>query len=190
MESGLELELWAAKFSLSRPSQTHQGLCIAFGAQVRPHSYFQGKSGSCTWIFAFEANPGLGKLLSPAPPAWWLGAGSNPVQGFERVTYVTATLHLVKGDSPNGHQIATRLLPLMTQTYTEVVAFLKEVKISPDTGPTNEHQLLLVPSPELATQLAGSGDVVNRSSRTEHCHFFPELIQPGSAALETELSVV
>ncbi|KAJ9073680.1 hypothetical protein DSO57_1013710 [Entomophthora muscae] len=48
-----------------------------------------------------------------------------------------ATCWLNKGDSLNGHQIAASPVPLRTQTYTEVVACLKEVKMRSDTGPDN-----------------------------------------------------
>ncbi|KAJ9052460.1 hypothetical protein DSO57_1033928, partial [Entomophthora muscae] len=43
-----------------------------------------------------------------------------------------------------------------------------------------------VSHPEWAMQLAVSGDIVNSSGRTMHCHFCsPEQAQPGSAALKT-----
>ncbi|KAJ9059709.1 hypothetical protein DSO57_1038660 [Entomophthora muscae] len=62
-------------------------------------------------------------------------------------------------------------LPLRTQTYTEAVAWAV-----PPTSPTNEHQLLLVPSPERGIQLACSGDIGNQSGKIEHCHFWlPEV---------------
>ncbi|KAJ9077658.1 hypothetical protein DSO57_1014473 [Entomophthora muscae] len=74
--------------------------------------------------------------------------------------------------SPNEDQITAECAPSNVQTYTETAACQKKFKTRPDTGPANEHQLLPVSSPELATQLAGSGDAVNKSSRTKHCHLF------------------
>ncbi|KAJ9051381.1 hypothetical protein DSO57_1005089 [Entomophthora muscae] len=94
------------------------------------------------------------------------------------------------GDSPNDHQIATSCVLRRTQTYTEVMAYLKKVKMRPDTGPANEHQLPSVSSPDLATQLAGSSDVENRSRETEHHHFcFPELAKHNSPPLKPRLTV-
>ncbi|KAJ9071668.1 hypothetical protein DSO57_1034667 [Entomophthora muscae] len=40
----------------------------------------------------------------------------------------SATHQIVKGDSPNGHQITASLVPLRTQTYAEVVACLKRLR--------------------------------------------------------------
>ncbi|KAJ9082304.1 hypothetical protein DSO57_1005754 [Entomophthora muscae] len=74
-------------------------------------------------------------------------------------------------DSPNGHQIAVNLVPSKTQTYTEVVACLKEVTARPPASPANDHQLMPVSSPEWLIQFDWSGDVVKSSGGTKYCHF-------------------
>ncbi|KAJ9072067.1 hypothetical protein DSO57_1031011 [Entomophthora muscae] len=94
----------------------------------------------------------------------------------------STTHRLDKEDSLNGCQIAAKMVPLKTQTYAEVGTCLKEVGTRPNTSPANEHQLLLVSSPEWAMQLVCLGDVVNSSGRIKHLHFFSlEQDQPGSA---------
>ncbi|KAJ9052718.1 hypothetical protein DSO57_1031468 [Entomophthora muscae] len=77
----------------------------------------------------------------------------------------------LKDNSPNGHKIAFNLVPPKTQTYAEVVAFLKEVTTRPPASPANDHQLMPVSSPEWVIQFDCSGDVVNSSGRTKHYHF-------------------
>ncbi|KAJ9071203.1 hypothetical protein DSO57_1039330, partial [Entomophthora muscae] len=76
-----------------------------------------------------------------------------------------------KDNSPNGHQIATNLVPPKIQTYAKLVAFLKEIKTKPIASSANDHQQLPVFCPEWAMQLASSGDMVNSSSKKKHCHF-------------------
>ncbi|KAJ9077354.1 hypothetical protein DSO57_1017492 [Entomophthora muscae] len=82
---------WAAKNSLPRPSQTHQDLGVAFGAQNGPHSYCQGGNDSRTWICFEKQKSRCGQISPPTSPAWWLGAGSIPARGINIVTFVTVT---------------------------------------------------------------------------------------------------
>ncbi|KAJ9059429.1 hypothetical protein DSO57_1002425 [Entomophthora muscae] len=135
----------------------------------------------CFLCHSYECWCHLGLELNPAPLKMncvnqdGQGSANTLNQRLKLLNYFT-NRQLVKRDSPNGHQIAASLVPLRTQSYVEVVACLKKVKTRPDTGPANEHQLLPVPYPELAAQLASSGDVVNRSGGTKHHPFcLPEL---------------
>ncbi|KAJ9062069.1 hypothetical protein DSO57_1014493 [Entomophthora muscae] len=60
----------------------------------------------------FKANPGVGKFPTPACPAWQLGAGSIPAQGFESVTIVMDTsslLHLLSSLLVSGEALVRSL---------------------------------------------------------------------------------
>ncbi|KAJ9072400.1 hypothetical protein DSO57_1027961 [Entomophthora muscae] len=54
----------------------------------------------------------------------------------------------LENGSLNGHHIAVNPVPPKTQTYTEVLTFLKEVTTRPPASLTNDHQLMPVSSPE------------------------------------------
>ncbi|KAJ9062413.1 hypothetical protein DSO57_1011090 [Entomophthora muscae] len=117
---GLNWAYWAAKNSLPRPSQTHQGLGVAFGAQNRPHSYHQGRNGSCTWI-NFEKQKSRCRQISPsASPAWWLGAVNS---------------HQPKEDYPFQIQEAW---PKTSKKITKKAA--KATKKTPELSPSPEEE--------------------------------------------------
>ncbi|KAJ9082661.1 hypothetical protein DSO57_1002607 [Entomophthora muscae] len=120
------------------------------------------------------------KLLASQYPLLVNDDSSKPVPGYD------SGHTLGTGDSPNGHQITASCMPLRTQTYTEVVACLKKVKMGPDAGPVNRHQLLSVSRPELTIKLDSSGDVKNKSIGTKYSQFCsPELAKPEFATLKS-----
>ncbi|KAJ9069799.1 hypothetical protein DSO57_1014912 [Entomophthora muscae] len=75
------------------------------------------------------------------------------------------TIAKVLTDSLNGCQIAAKLVPLKTHTYTGDMACLKKVEKRPTTSPANKYHLLPFSSPERVLQLASSGDMVNNSGK-------------------------
>ncbi|KAJ9055323.1 hypothetical protein DSO57_1005143 [Entomophthora muscae] len=126
-----------------------------------------------------ESNP------SPLKVDWTPQDGPGPANLLSyrlKLLSCPATRRPNTEDSLNGCQIASKLVPLETNTYTGKVVCLKEVVKRPTTIPANKHQLLPVSSPEKVLQLANSGDMVNNSGKTKHCHFCsPEPVQPRTA---------
>ncbi|KAJ9049229.1 hypothetical protein DSO57_1026830 [Entomophthora muscae] len=117
-------------------------------------------------LFASSSEDGSGPQDGPGP--------ANPLSHRLKLLSYSATCWLNNKDSLNGCQIAAKPVPLETHTYTVVVAWKR-----PTTSPANKHQLPPVPSPERVLQLASSGDMVNNSGKTKHCHFCPpEPAQP------------
>ncbi|KAJ9071484.1 hypothetical protein DSO57_1036471 [Entomophthora muscae] len=102
------------------------------------------------------------------------------------LTSYSETRQPPRDNSSNGHQIDANLEPPKTQTYAEIAACHKEVKIKPIFNLANGHQQLPVSRPEGVVQLDYSGDIVNSGGKTKCClSNLPEQAQPGSAALET-----
>ncbi|KAJ9062892.1 hypothetical protein DSO57_1006015 [Entomophthora muscae] len=88
------------------------------------------------------------------------------------LTSYSKTCQSPKVNSPNGYHIDANLEPPKIQTYAEVTACLKEVKMKPIFNSANDHQQLSAFCPEGVVQLNYSDDIVNSGGGTKHYHFY------------------
>ncbi|KAJ9081208.1 hypothetical protein DSO57_1017222 [Entomophthora muscae] len=101
--------------------------------------------GSKSTLETLESNPDPPKTTQDTQSGQ---KPTNLINCKPKLTSYSKTRQSPKDNSPNGHQIATNLVPPKIQNYAEVVAYLKEVKTKPTANSANDCQQLSVFRPE------------------------------------------